>query len=81
LRDFRTNEIHTMDPALRDVLFELRTKVDSQRAFHVISAYVRLESFPTERLAQVARTLRRGRVGYYRASDFAHLDTGRVRHW
>ena len=110
LRDFRTNEVHTMDPALLDVLFELRTKVDSERAFHVISAYrspktnamlrqssngvaehsmhmlgkaidVRLESFPTERLAEVARTLRRGGVGYYRASDFVHVDTGRVRYW
>jgi uncharacterized protein YcbK (DUF882 family) len=110
LRDFRTNEIHTMDPALLDVLFELRTKVGSQRAFHVISAYrspktnemlrrsssgvaehsmhmlgkaidVRLESFPTDRLAEVARTLRRGGVGYYPASDFVHVDTGRVRYW
>ena len=110
LRDFRTNEVHAMDPALLDVLFELRTKVGSQRAFHVISAYrspqtnemlrqssngvaehsmhmlgkaidVRLESFPTERLAEVARTLRRGGVGYYRASDFVHVDTGRVRYW
>jgi uncharacterized protein YcbK (DUF882 family) len=110
LRDFRTNEIHAMDPALLDVLFELRTKVGSRRAFHVISAYrspktnemlrrsssgvaehsmhmlgkaidVRLESFPTERLAEVARALRRGGVGYYRASDFVHVDTGRVRYW
>ena len=110
LRDFRTNEVHAIDPALLDVLFELRTKVDSQRAFHVISAYrspktnamlrqssngvaehsmhmlgkaidVRLESFPTERLAEVARALRRGGVGYYRASDFVHVDTGRVRYW
>ncbi|HEY4340007.1 MAG TPA: DUF882 domain-containing protein [Steroidobacteraceae bacterium] len=110
LRDFRTNEIHAMDPALLDVLFELRTKVGSHRAFHVISGYrspktnemlrrsssgvaehsmhmlgkaidVRLESFPTQRLAEVARTLRRGGVGYYRASDFVHVDTGRVRYW
>ena len=110
LRDFRTNEVHTIDPALLDVLFELRTKVDSQRAFHVISAYrspetnamlrqssngvaehsmhmlgkaidVRLESFPTAQLAEVARTLRRGGVGYYRAADFVHVDTGRIRYW
>jgi uncharacterized protein YcbK (DUF882 family) len=110
LRDFRTNEVHVMDPALLDVLFELRTKAGVQGAFHVISAYrspktnemlrkssngvaehsmhmlgkaidVRLESFPTERLAEVARSLRRGGVGYYRASDFVHVDTGRVRYW
>jgi uncharacterized protein YcbK (DUF882 family) len=110
LRDFRTNEVHVMDPALLDVLFELRTKAGAEGAFHVISAYrspktnemlrqssngvaehsmhmlgkaidVRLESFPTERLAEVARSLRRGGVGYYRASDFVHVDTGRVRYW
>ena len=110
LRDFRTNEVHVMDPALLDVLFELRTKAGVQGAFHVISAYrspktnemlrkssngvaehsmhmlgkaidVRLESFPTDRLADVARSLRRGGVGYYRASDFVHVDTGRVRYW
>jgi uncharacterized protein YcbK (DUF882 family) len=110
LRDFRTNEVHAIDPALLDVLFELRTKVGSERAFHVISAYrspktnemlrqssngvaehsmhmlgkaidVRLQSFPTDRLAAVARSLRRGGVGYYRASDFVHVDTGRVRYW
>ena len=39
LRDFRTSEVHAIDPALLDVLFELRTKVGSERAFHVISAY------------------------------------------
>jgi len=110
LRDFRTNEVHAIDPALLDVLFELRTKVGSERAFHVISAYrspktnemlrrssdgvaehsmhmlgkaidIRLESFPTDRLAEVARSLRRGGVGYYHASDFVHVDTGRVRYW
>ena len=110
LRDFRTNEVHAIDPALLDVLFDLRTQAGSDRAFHVISAYrspqtnemlrrsstgvaersmhmlgkaidVRLESFPTARLAEVARSLRRGGVGYYPASDFVHVDTGRVRYW
>jgi uncharacterized protein YcbK (DUF882 family) len=110
LRDWRNNEVHTMDPALLDVLFELRTKAASEGAFHVISAYrspktnemlherssgvaehsmhmegkaidIRLAGFPTERLAELARSLRRGGVGYYHASDFVHVDTGRVRYW
>ncbi len=110
LRDFRTNEVHTIDPALLDLLFDLRTGAGSQLAFHVISAYrspktnemlrqssngvaehsmhllgkaidVRLESCPTAHLAEVARSLRRGGVGYYRASDFVHVDTGRIRYW
>ena len=110
LRDFRTNDVHDIDPALLDVLFDLRTQVDSDAAFHVISAYrspktnemlrrssngvaehsmhmlgkaidVRLAGYPTARLAEVARSLRRGGVGYYPASDFVHVDTGRVRYW
>jgi uncharacterized protein YcbK (DUF882 family) len=42
---------------------------------------VRLPGLPTRRLRDIALTLRRGGVGYYRASDFVHLDTGRVRYW
>jgi len=42
---------------------------------------IRLTGFDTARLAQYARELRRGGVGYYAASDFVHVDTGRVRYW
>lgn len=42
---------------------------------------VRLEGFPTARLATLARSLGRGGVGFYPASDFVHVDTGRVRFW
>lgn len=42
---------------------------------------VRLPGVPTTRLRDVARTLRRGGVGYYQTSDFVHVDTGRVRRW
>ena len=42
---------------------------------------VRLPGFPTGRLRELALAMRRGGVGYYPASDFVHLDTGRVRHW
>jgi uncharacterized protein YcbK (DUF882 family) len=110
LRDFRTDEVHAIDPALLDVLFDLQSKSDSDRPFQVISGYrspktnemlrhssdgvaqhsmhllgkaidVRLESFPTRRLGELARSMGRGGVGFYRASDFVHLDTGRVRFW
>jgi uncharacterized protein YcbK (DUF882 family) len=110
LRDFRTNEVHAIDPALLDVLFDLQTKADTDRPFQVISGYrsartnemlrhssdgvaqhsmhlvgraidIRLESFPTYRLGELARSLGRGGVGFYRASDFVHVDTGRVRFW
>jgi uncharacterized protein YcbK (DUF882 family) len=42
---------------------------------------VRLGGVPTEKLAHVALQQSNGGVGYYRVSDFVHLDTGRVRSW
>ena len=32
-------------------------------------------------LRDAARSMRWGGVGYYAASDFVHVDTGRVRSW
>jgi uncharacterized protein YcbK (DUF882 family) len=110
LRDFRTDEVHDIDPALLDALFDLQSKTDSDRPFQVISGYrspktnemlrhssdgvaqhsmhlvgraidIRLEGFPTRRLGELARSMGRGGVGYYRASDFVHVDTGRIRFW
>ncbi len=42
---------------------------------------VRLSGFPTAHLALLARAQMGGGTGYYRASDFVHLDTGAVRTW
>ncbi len=42
---------------------------------------VRLPGVATERLRDIALGLARGGVGYYAASDFVHVDTGRVRRW
>lgn len=42
---------------------------------------VRLPGIDTARLALLARNQQCGGVGYYRVSDFVHLDTGRVRVW
>lgn len=110
LRDFRTNEIHAIDPGLLDILFDLQHLAGTGRPFHVISGYrspktnemlretssgvaqhsmhlvgraidIRLEAFPTARLGEMARSLGRGGVGFYRVSDFVHVDTGRVRSW
>ncbi len=110
LRDFRTGEVHPIDPGLLDILFEVQRQALGTTAFEVISGYrspatnamlrrttegvaqhsmhlvgraidVRLEGFPTARLHLLARSLGRGGVGYYPASDFVHMDTGRVRFW
>ena len=42
---------------------------------------LRLPGVETAALRDAALELARGGVGYYAASDFVHLDTGRVRRW
>lgn len=42
---------------------------------------IRLPGVSTSRLRDVALRLGRGGVGYYPASDFIHVDVGRVRRW
>lgn len=110
LRDFRTNEAHSIDPALLDLLFDLKVRADREAPFEVISGYrspatnsqlhrksggvathslhmegkaidIRLSGFPTAKLRDHALALGRGGVGYYRESDFVHVDTGRIRFW
>lgn len=42
---------------------------------------IRLPDVSLRRLRDAALGLRRGGVGYYPASNFVHVDTGRVRSW
>ncbi len=42
---------------------------------------IRLADVPLVSLRQAALAAGRGGVGFYPASDFVHVDTGRVRHW
>jgi uncharacterized protein YcbK (DUF882 family) len=42
---------------------------------------VRLRGVETARLRDIALELKLGGVGYYKKSDFVHVDTGRVRRW
>lgn len=42
---------------------------------------IRLPGIPTATLRDAALRLQRGGVGYYRSSDFVHVDVGRVRRW
>ena len=42
---------------------------------------IRLNGVALANLRDAALSLRAGGVGYYPASDFVHVDTGRVRHW
>ena len=110
LRDFRTGEVHPIDPPLLDILCDLRALADGAGPFEIISGYrsprtngqlrnrstgvaehslhmegkaidVRIRSFDTRKLRDLALSLRRGGVGYYASSDFVHIDTGRIRSW
>lgn len=42
---------------------------------------IRLPGISTSAVRDAALRLRRGGVGYYRSSDFVHVDVGRVRQW
>jgi len=110
LRDYRTGDRHTIDPALMDYLHEVARAAGVDPAFSVISGYrspqtnamlhersagvarhslhmegraidVRVTGIDCADLAARALDLKRGGVGYYRASDFVHLDTGAFRTW
>jgi uncharacterized protein YcbK (DUF882 family) len=110
LRDFRTGDVHAIDPRLLDILDGLNRLTGTSRPFQVISGYrspktnamlharsegvavnslhmqgqaidIRLADVPLARLRNAALAMGRGGVGYYPASDFVHVDTGRVRRW
>jgi uncharacterized protein YcbK (DUF882 family) len=42
---------------------------------------IRLPGTPTLKFRNAAFALGRGGVGYYPASDFIHVDVGRLRRW
>jgi uncharacterized protein YcbK (DUF882 family) len=42
---------------------------------------IRLPGIPTSAVRDAALRLQRGGVGYYRSSDFVHVDVGPVRRW
>ena len=110
LRDFRSGEVHPIDPKLLDILHDLKKVTRSNGTFEVISGYrspatnaglrdksrgvakrslhmqgkaidIRLAGYDTLELHKASKALARGGVGYYRKSDFIHVDTGRVRYW
>jgi len=110
LRDFRTGDVHPIDPGVLDILADLRTLADRDEPYEIISGYrspqtnallrehshgvaehslhlqgraidVRLPGFASKKLRDLALGMRRGGVGFYRQSDFVHLDNGDVRFW
>jgi uncharacterized protein YcbK (DUF882 family) len=55
----------------------------AKRSLHVVGRAidVRMVGYRTDHLRDLALAAGRGGVGYYRASNFLHIDTGRVRSW
>jgi uncharacterized protein YcbK (DUF882 family) len=55
----------------------------ARRSLHMLGQAidVRLPGRPLSALRDAALALQRGGVGYYAASDFVHVDIGRVRRW
>jgi uncharacterized protein YcbK (DUF882 family) len=110
LRDFRTGDVHTIDPRLFNLLYRLNQRLGTREPFHIISGYrspqtnaslaaqsdgvakhslhmdgeaidIRIPGIALADVHRAALDLRGGGVGYYRSSDFVHVDVGRVRHW
>lgn len=69
-------------PATNEKLRERSSGV-AQRSLHMQGRAidVRMAGIDCAALANLAQDLQRGGVGYYRASDFVHLDTGALRTW
>lgn len=110
LRDHRTDEVHSIDPAVIDLLSTLGRKISLKGPFQIISGYrsprsnamlaalsdgvadrslhiqgkavdIRVAGMSASKLGTAAKGLRAGGVGVYRASNFVHVDSGRVRSW
>jgi len=110
LRDFRTGDVHAIEPQLLDVLHVIQTELGTDAPYQVIGGYrspatnnmlrarssgvaqhslhmdgraidVRIPGFDCAVLREAAIDLRLGGVGYYKSSNFVHIDTGRPRYW
>lgn len=69
-------------PTTNDKLRKAGTGV-AKNSLHMTGQAIdfRLPGFSTKKLTDIASSLRAGGVGYYRGSNFCHIDTGRVRRW
>lgn len=68
---------------LTNAMLHRRSNGVAEHSQHLLGKAIdlRISGYPTIRVGEHARSLARGGVGYYAASDFVHVDTGRVRFW
>lgn len=64
-------------------LLRMRSRGVSTKSLHMYGKAIdlRVTDIDTRDLRDAAIELKRGGVGYYAASDFVHMDVGRVRTW
>jgi uncharacterized protein YcbK (DUF882 family) len=69
-------------PATNEMLRKPGSGV-AQKSQHLLGKAmdVRLADVSSAQLYDIALSMQAGGVGFYRESDFIHVDTGRVRHW
>lgn len=55
----------------------------AQHSLHMqgMAIDIRIPGIPASKVRDAALRLRRGGVGYYAASNFVHVDVGRIRRW
>jgi uncharacterized protein YcbK (DUF882 family) len=68
---------------LTNAALRQRSEGVAARSLHMVGQAIdiRLGDVPLAKVKAAALALRRGGVGYYPASNFVHVDTGRVRSW
>lgn len=69
-------------PRTNEMLRRTSTGV-ARNSFHLTGQAIdiRLPGYSTYKLHKIAQNIRAGGVGYYRKSNFVHVDTGKVRFW
>lgn len=81
---YRADALRSVDHLLRDFqMLRSRSEGVAAGSLHMVGRAVdiRLADVPLDRLRRSALSARLGGVGYYPASNFVHVDTGRVRAW
>ena len=82
-KDARFEVISGYRSPATNAMLNARSSGVARRSLHMEGRAIdiRLTGYRTDRLRDLALSLEAGGVGFYRKSDFVHLDTGRFRTW
>jgi len=82
-KDARYEVISGYRSPTTNAMLNARSSGVAKRSLHMEGRAIdiRLVGYRTDRLRDLALSLKAGGVGFYRKSDFVHLDTGRFRTW